>query len=34
MIISGSIISSDKIRNSGFVFKYPNLESALKQFEL
>jgi hypothetical protein len=34
MIISGSRISSDKIRNSGFVFKYPNLESALKQLEL
>jgi len=34
MIISGSRISSDKIRKSGFVFKYPNLESALKQLEL
>jgi NAD dependent epimerase/dehydratase family enzyme len=34
IIISGSRISSDKIRKSGFVFKYPNLESALKQLEL
>jgi NAD dependent epimerase/dehydratase family enzyme len=34
MIISGSRISSDKIRKSGFVFKYPNLESALKQLGL
>lgn len=34
MILTGSRISSDKIKNSGFVFKYPNLESALKQLEL
>jgi len=34
MIVTGSRISSDKIRNSGFVFKYPKLESALKQLEL
>ena len=34
MILTGSRISSDKIKNSGFVFRYPNLESALKQLEL
>jgi NAD dependent epimerase/dehydratase family enzyme len=34
MILTGSRISSDKIRNSGFVFRYPNLESALEQLEL
>jgi NAD dependent epimerase/dehydratase family enzyme len=34
MILTGSRISSDKIRNSGFVFKYPKLKSALKQLEL
>jgi uncharacterized protein (TIGR01777 family) len=34
MILTGSRISSDKIRNSGFVFKYPKLESALDQLEL
>jgi uncharacterized protein (TIGR01777 family) len=34
MILTGSRISSDKIKNSGFVFRYPNLESALEQLEL
>jgi uncharacterized protein len=34
MILNGSRISSDKIRNSGFVFRYPNLESALEQLDL
>lgn len=34
MILNGSRISSDKIKNSGFVFRFPNLESALEQFEL
>jgi uncharacterized protein (TIGR01777 family) len=34
MILTGSRISSDKIKNFGFVFKYPNLESALEQLEL
>jgi uncharacterized protein (TIGR01777 family) len=34
MILSGSRISSDKIKNSGFVFRYPTLESAMKQLAL
>jgi len=34
MILTGSRISSDKIKNSGFVFRYPTLESAIKQLEL
>jgi len=34
MILTGSRISSDKIKSFGFVFKYPNLESALEQLEL
>jgi uncharacterized protein len=34
MILTGSRISSDRIKNSGFVFKYPKLESALKQLKL
>jgi len=34
MILTGSRISSDKIKNSGFVFRYPTLESAMKQLAL
>jgi hypothetical protein len=34
MILNGSRISSDKIKISGFVFKYPKLESALEKLEL
>jgi uncharacterized protein len=34
MILTGSRISSDKIKKTGFVFRYPNLESALGQLEL
>jgi uncharacterized protein len=34
MILTGSRISSDKIKNSGFVFKYPYLKSALEQLDL
>jgi uncharacterized protein (TIGR01777 family) len=34
MILNGSRISSEKIRNTGFVFKYPKLESALQQLNL
>ncbi len=34
MILTGSRISSDKLKNSGFVFRYPHLESALEQLEL
>jgi uncharacterized protein (TIGR01777 family) len=31
ILLNGSMISAEKIQNSGFVFRYPNLQEALKQ---